>query len=112
MPRICCGACLAVAVVFPFIAPAEEKGVGTPAPIRVAIYDDEGVGSAGPTNLERCLSREQGFATERVTGEDIRGGCLDRFDVVIVPGGSGSKDRKSTRLNSSHEWISRMPSSA
>ena len=23
-----------------------------------------------------------------------------------------SKDRKSTRLNSSHEWISRMPSSA
>ena len=25
---------------------------------------------------------------------------------------SGGKDRKSTRLNSSHEWISRMPSSA
>ena len=24
----------------------------------------------------------------------------------------GAKDRKSTRLNSSHEWISRMPSSA
>ena len=24
----------------------------------------------------------------------------------------GRKDRKSTRLNSSHEWISRMPSSA
>ena len=25
---------------------------------------------------------------------------------------SGRSDRKSTRLNSSHEWISRMPSSA
>ena len=24
----------------------------------------------------------------------------------------GARDRKSTRLNSSHEWISRMPSSA
>ena len=24
----------------------------------------------------------------------------------------GGRDRKSTRLNSSHEWISRMPSSA
>ena len=24
----------------------------------------------------------------------------------------GTADRKSTRLNSSHEWISRMPSSA
>src|ERR1044071_9710420 len=26
--------------------------------------------------------------------------------------GGRSRDRKSTRLNSSHEWISRMPSSA
>ena len=25
---------------------------------------------------------------------------------------AGAEDRKSTRLNSSHEWISRMPSSA
>ena len=25
---------------------------------------------------------------------------------------SSDRDRKSTRLNSSHEWISRMPSSA
>ena len=29
-----------------------------------------------------------------------------QLDCVII------KDRKSTRLNSSHEWISRMPSSA
>ena len=34
--------------------------------------------------------------------------------VVLFPGGYGTldEDRKSTRLNSSHEWISRMPSSA
>ena len=31
---------------------------------------------------------------------------LDRRDTY------GKADRKSTRLNSSHEWISRMPSSA
>ena len=31
-----------------------------------------------------------------------------RFDSVLLNDG----DRKSTRLNSSHEWISRMPSSA
>ena len=31
---------------------------------------------------------------------------------VIVLGGGVIGDRKSTRLNSSHEWISRMPSSA
>ena len=38
-------------------------------------------------------------------------------DKLIVYGGTGKaarnwQDRKSTRLNSSHEWISRMPSSA
>ena len=36
-----------------------------------------------------------------------------RFDTNhVVLYFSDSKDRKSTRLNSSHEWISRMPSSA
>ena len=37
-------------------------------------------------------------------------------DIAGGPGGTGGGgpglDRKSTRLNSSHEWISRMPSSA
>ena len=33
--------------------------------------------------------------------------------LVVHPGIPGDRgDRKSTRLNSSHEWISRMPSSA
>ena len=32
--------------------------------------------------------------------------------VLIEVGNALSADRKSTRLNSSHEWISRMPSSA
>ena len=32
--------------------------------------------------------------------------CHDAFQYAVNP------DRKSTRLNSSHEWISRMPSSA
>ena len=32
--------------------------------------------------------------------------------MVLVPTPEGTIDRKSTRLNSSHEWISRMPSSA
>src|ERR1044071_2214616 len=31
---------------------------------------------------------------------------------LIVDDGGDATDRKSTRLNSSHEWISRMPSSA
>jgi hypothetical protein len=34
------------------------------------------------------------------------------FDEGAEPTETGVLDRKSTRLNSSHEWISRMPSSA
>ena len=36
----------------------------------------------------------------------------ERFRPIQVVGLALARDRKSTRLNSSHEWISRMPSSA
>ena len=39
-------------------------------------------------------------------------GALGGVDTVNVPDLTRYSDRKSTRLNSSHEWISRMPSSA
>ena len=32
--------------------------------------------------------------------------------ILVMQGVVTRQDRKSTRLNSSHEWISRMPSSA
>ena len=38
------------------------------------------------------------------------GSCQDKYGIRWMI--SASIDRKSTRLNSSHEWISRMPSSA
>ena len=37
---------------------------------------------------------------------------ISRRDFVIVSSAAGGLDRKSTRLNSSHERLSRMPSSA
>ena len=40
-------------------------------------------------------------------------GCEDVPAPYDIPeGGVGGGDRKSTRLNSSHLWLSRMPSSA
>ena len=45
----------------------------------------------------------------RIEGKDAD--ALGRKVEVSVPVAHG-QDRKSTRLNSSHEWISRMPSSA
>ena len=38
------------------------------------------------------------------------GATATPFDDIVTADEKG--DRKSTRLNSSHEWISRMPSSA
>jgi len=64
------------------------------ATIRVAIYDDAGGNENGPKNCERCLPSAHGFATKRVKAADIRAGALDRFDVLIQPGGSGSKQAK------------------
>ena len=34
------------------------------------------------------------------------------YERIRVPGGATAEDRKSTRLNSSHPLLSRMPSSA
>jgi glutamine amidotransferase-like uncharacterized protein len=72
-----------------FTLRAEEKSKVSPSPLRVAIYDDAGGGGKGPENLERALTKEHGFATTRVKATDIRAGVLDKFDVVIHPGGSG-----------------------
>ena len=68
----------------------------------------------------KLIAGEAGGETLRaLEGEDL----VDEIRVEIFPqilGGAKSptltgqpgEDRKSTRLNSSHEWISRMPSSA
>ena len=54
--------------------------------------------------------REKMVAVNRVT-KVVKGGRVLGFAALTVVG-DGDGDRKSTRLNSSHEWISRMPSSA
>ena len=60
----------------------------------------------------RGIHAAQGFPRRTVGG--IGDGLIE---LSVVNGSKGSllinhTDRKSTRLNSSHEWISRMPSSA
>jgi hypothetical protein len=60
----------------------------------VAIYDDAGGSTNGPPNCERCLPQAKGFVTRRLQAADIRDGALANFDVLIQPGGSGSKQAK------------------
>lgn len=62
--------------------------------IRVAIYDHSDGSANGPKNLLRFLTVAQGFAAQRVRPEDIQQGCLKNFDVLVVPGGSGSSQSR------------------
>ena len=59
--------------------------------LRIAVYDAGGVGGSGPQNLDRVLRGMPAVLARRVGAEDVREGSLTQFDVVIFPGGSGSK---------------------
>lgn len=63
-------------------APIEE--------IRVAVFEDKGVGRS-VTNLKRGLRGIEGVYYRSVTSTEIRSGVLAEFDLLILPGGSGSK---------------------
>ncbi len=65
------------------------------APLKVAIYNDDGVSSGGPVNLALCLADPEKFAFTEVNGASIREGVLNNFDVAIFPGGSGSGQAES-----------------
>ena len=59
---------------------------------RVALYDAGGTGGVGAQRVGEQLGKQPNTIVVRVCGSDIRGGALDQFNVVIVPGGSGGKE--------------------
>jgi len=61
---------------------------GEPSPIRVAIYKGP-AGSGG--KVPDALEGYSDVMVQRVSPEDIQNGILSDFDVLIQPGGSGSK---------------------
>jgi hypothetical protein len=66
-------------------APASKSGV------RVALYRGPGTGGKGPPNLKQRLDNGPDSSLTEVSPEEIRGGILTNYDVVIFAGGSGSK---------------------
>ncbi len=58
---------------------------------RVAIYADAGATKSDLPEVQRCLPESAGFAIKLLTAEQIRRGGLDDVEVLIHPGGSGSK---------------------
>ncbi len=69
------------------------------SPTRVAIYDHSDGSAKGPVSLQRFLTEPAGFRCQRVRPEDIRAGCLKDYDVLIVPGGSGSKQAENLEVD-------------
>ena len=68
---------------------------GDDGDIAVAMYVSAGVSGSGPDRLESILSDVAGFDLRQVCATDVRTGALEQFDVVIFPGGSGSKQARS-----------------
>jgi hypothetical protein len=63
----------------------------------VALYDAEGTGGSGAAKITALMASNPAVSVVRVCAEDIRGGALGAFDVLVVPGGSGS--RQATALD-------------
>jgi putative intracellular protease/amidase len=72
-------------------APTMTRPRGEDRTLRVALYDSGGVGGSGPRNVQEVMTGIPQSLTWRVGPSDIREGVLDHFEVVIFPGGSGSK---------------------
>lgn len=63
-------------------------------PIRVAIYADSGASKQGSPLVQKALPAAEGFEIKTITAKEIRDGALDKVDVLIHPGGSGSAQGK------------------
>lgn len=63
--------------------------------VRVALLTDEGC--TDPRSREaiwNLLTQESTFEAARVTAAEVRNGALARFDVLVLPGGTGSGQGK------------------
>ncbi len=68
---------------------------GEDQPIRVAVFRGEGVGSSCENLISSLNENSTGrFRVSRITAEDIQDGKLSDVDVLVHPGGSGSKQGK------------------
>lgn len=73
------------------VALMTRLAVGDQRPLRVALFEDAGAGQKGINTVKEQFTRSGNVEVVLVKGEDIAGGVLSGFDVVVFTGGSGSK---------------------
>jgi hypothetical protein len=79
---------LALIIFLSNLLPAQQNK------LRVAVYNDKGGGDRGTNNMELSLLNKDLYEVIRVDAADIRNGILGNINVLIQPGGSGSKQGK------------------
>ena len=65
--------------------------------LKVAIYLDSGSAGNGVFHWIRLIAHSPQLELHGVTGADVRAGKLEGMDVLVMPGGSSSKQYKSLR---------------
>ena len=75
--------------------------------MNVIVAADQNWGIGKDNKLLVSIPADMKMFREETSGKVV---VMGRKTLESFP--NGLPDRKSTRLNSSHEWISRMPSSA
>jgi hypothetical protein len=86
-------AAVLLACFFLGLVPHSSGLAAPPETIRVAVFDDVGTSDKLPYLLE-ALAEHADLRVDRVKAEAIRSGCLNNYDVLIHPGGSGSRQGK------------------
>jgi putative intracellular protease/amidase len=88
--RVCRWFC-GVAAVAALLDSAPAILAEADAPIRVALYDDNGAFGKGVPRISEILAQAGGFQVTIFKAADTAGGLLENKEVVIFTGGSGSK---------------------
>ena len=78
-----------------FILLSMSLAIGQQRPIRVAVYNDGGVGKGSAKLIYKRIQDNPEFVYRVVNGEDVRNDVLNGFDIFVLPGGSGRGEAKS-----------------
>lgn len=73
------------------LTPVFGKGSVRDKLVRIAVYDAGGTGRSAARRLELVLGTMKDCMIRRIGPMDIRAGALSQFEIVVFPGGSGSK---------------------
>ncbi len=64
-------------------------------PVKVGVYGDQGASVVCVAETMAALKIDPGITSKVITGADIADGVLEVLDVIVFPGGSGSKEAMS-----------------